>query len=79
MKLYFTPRSHFSRKVRMLLQAWRLEVELIDVGNVVATSSISAGGAQLFLELYPDRHPTNVQRYASIVLGTNEWIPGRFN
>jgi len=43
MKLYFTPRSHFSRKVRILLHAWKLEVELIDVGNVGATSSHAFG------------------------------------
>ena len=34
MRLYYTPRSHFSRKVRILISALGLEVELIDVGNV---------------------------------------------
>jgi len=34
MKLYFTPRSHFSRKVRILIAAWSLDVELVDAGNV---------------------------------------------
>lgn len=34
MKLYYTPRSHFSRKVRILLHAWNVDVELVDVGNV---------------------------------------------
>lgn len=32
--LYYTPRSHFSRKVRILLDAWQLETNLVDVGNV---------------------------------------------
>ena len=34
MKLYYTPRSHFSRKVRLLLDAWGVAFEAIDVGNV---------------------------------------------
>jgi glutathione S-transferase len=34
MKLHYTPRSHFSRKVRILLDAWQVPVELIDAGNV---------------------------------------------
>ena len=34
MKLVYTPRSHFSRKVRILLEAWQVEVELVDAGNV---------------------------------------------
>ncbi|TDF41533.1 glutathione S-transferase family protein [Alteromonadaceae bacterium M269] len=34
MKLYYTPRSHFSRKVRILLRAMEIDVELVDVGNV---------------------------------------------
>jgi len=34
MKLYYTPRSHFSRKVRILLNAWNVSAELIDIGNV---------------------------------------------
>ena len=38
MKLYYTPRSHFSRKVRILLDALNLDVELIDVGNVADMS-----------------------------------------
>ncbi len=39
MMLYSTPRSHFSRKVRILLAALNLDVELIDVGNVADISS----------------------------------------
>lgn len=34
MQLFYTPRSHFSRKVRILLHALELECELIDAGNV---------------------------------------------
>jgi glutathione S-transferase len=33
MKLFYTPRSHFTRKVRILLKALQLDVELIDAGN----------------------------------------------
>ena len=36
MKLIATPRSHFSRKVRLLLDHLGLPYELIDVGNVAA-------------------------------------------
>lgn len=34
MQLYYTPRSHFSRKVRILLAALGLDATLIDAGNV---------------------------------------------
>lgn len=34
MQLIYTPRSHFSRKVRILLAALGLEVALLDAGNV---------------------------------------------
>ncbi|WKD49614.1 glutathione S-transferase family protein [Microbulbifer spongiae] len=34
MKLYYTPRSHFSRKVRILIDAFNLDVDLVDIGNV---------------------------------------------
>lgn len=36
MKLHYTPRSHFSRKVRILVAGLGLDVELLDVGNVAA-------------------------------------------
>ncbi|MCB9650959.1 MAG: glutathione S-transferase family protein [Deltaproteobacteria bacterium] len=39
MKLYYTPRSHFSRKVRILLDAWSVPALLLDVGNVAERSS----------------------------------------
>lgn len=39
MKLYCTPRSHFSRKVRLLLDAWDTAIELVDVGNVADTTA----------------------------------------
>ena len=45
MKLYYTPKSHFARKVRILLNAWGVDVELIDVGNV--GDSESFGGNPL--------------------------------
>ena len=34
MKLFATPKSHFSRKVRLLLDHMDLKYELVDVGNV---------------------------------------------
>ncbi|WP_299939671.1 glutathione S-transferase family protein [uncultured Microbulbifer sp.] len=34
MKLYYTPSSHFSRKVRIIIDALNLCIELIDIGNV---------------------------------------------
>lgn len=34
MKLYATPMSHFSRKVRILLDLYKVPYELVDVGNV---------------------------------------------
>ncbi len=34
MKLYYTPKSHFARKVRILLDALNIKAELIDAGNV---------------------------------------------
>lgn len=43
MKLYFTPKSHFSRKVRILLDAWGLDATLEDVGNVAAASAPAFG------------------------------------
>lgn len=34
MKLYFTPRSHFARKVRILLELYAIDYEQVDIGNV---------------------------------------------
>lgn len=34
MELFYTPRSHFSRKVRLLLDGWGVSADLRDVGNV---------------------------------------------
>ena len=43
MQLYYTPKSHFARKVRLLLDALEIDVELIDVGNVAELSMDSFG------------------------------------
>jgi hypothetical protein len=43
-----------------------------------AIATISEGAAHLYLELYPDREPTGVKRYASIVLMASDWRPGQF-
>ncbi len=47
MKLYYTPRSHFSRKVLILINAWEIDVQLIDVGNVATSSTGTFGGNPL--------------------------------
>ena len=39
MNLYYTPRSHFSRKSRILLDALGISFDLIDVGNVAESSA----------------------------------------
>lgn len=46
-KLYATPRSHFSRKVRILLAALNLEVDLIDIGNVAKIAQDGFGANPL--------------------------------
>lgn len=38
MKLLYTPKSHFARKVRILIDALSLDVELLDAGNVADNS-----------------------------------------
>lgn len=43
MQLIYTPRSHFSRKVRILLAALGLEAELVDAGNVAGSDPVAFG------------------------------------
>ncbi|GJM06123.1 MAG: hypothetical protein DHS20C09_21190 [marine bacterium B5-7] len=38
MKLYYTPKSHFARKNRILIDALSLDVDLVDAGNVADSS-----------------------------------------
>ena len=47
MQLIYTPRSHFSRKVRILLAALGLEAELIDAGNVAEAEPAAFGANPL--------------------------------
>lgn len=47
MKLVYTPRSHFARKVRILLDAWAESVDLVDAGNVGAMDAEAFGGNPL--------------------------------
>ncbi len=47
MKLYATPISHFSRKVRLLLDLYGIEYEFIDVGNVAEGDVATFGGNPL--------------------------------
>lgn len=37
MKLYYTPLSHFSRKVRLFLEYYQLDCEYVDIGSVTQT------------------------------------------
>jgi len=37
MMLYATPLSHYSRKVRILLDLWQLPYQFVDIGNVTNT------------------------------------------
>lgn len=47
MQLFFTPRSHFSRKVRLLLAGLNIDVELIHVGDPASTDAAVFGGNPL--------------------------------
>lgn len=49
MQLHYTPRSHFSRKVRILLSGLGLEVTLVDVGNAAACGAEAFGGNPLMM------------------------------
>lgn len=48
LQLHYTPRSHFSRKVRILLDALQLPVELFDAGNVAESDPAHFGPNPLF-------------------------------
>lgn len=50
MQLYCTPRSHFSRKVRLVLAALDLEATLVDAGNV-ADAQAGAFGANPLMKV----------------------------
>ncbi len=39
MQLHYTPKSHFSRKVRLVLAALEMHAELIDAGNVAQAAA----------------------------------------
>lgn len=43
MQLFYTPRSHYSRKIRILLGALELGADLIDVGNVAGSDPAQFG------------------------------------
>lgn len=43
MKLYATPRSHFARKVRIVLEHYQIPFEFIDIGNVIQTDPSAFG------------------------------------
>jgi glutathione S-transferase len=47
MKLHYTPKSHFARKDRILIDALGLDVELIDAGNVAVTDQAQFAGNPL--------------------------------
>ncbi|ATH09113.1 hypothetical protein BIY24_14520 [Halobacteriovorax marinus] len=54
MKLYATPRSHFSRKVRILLELYSIPYEFIDVGNVADSDEVLSKEARIIKELTKD-------------------------
>ena len=55
MKLFATPKSHFSRKVRLLLDHLELTYELVDVGDVSsAESSLFDGNPALGVPVLED-------------------------
>lgn len=41
MKLYATPLSHFSRKVRILLDLYKIPYEFTDIGNVASSDTVA--------------------------------------
>lgn len=43
LRLVYTPRSHFSRKVRLLADALGLRLELVDAGNVASGEAAAFG------------------------------------
>lgn len=47
MQLFYTPLSHFSRKVRILAALLGLDIELVDVGNAADTDLSRFGGNPL--------------------------------
>lgn len=47
MHLFYTPRSHFSRKVRMLLGGLDKQVDLVDAGNVAESNPALFGANPL--------------------------------
>lgn len=47
LRLFSTPRSHFSRKVRLLLGGLDIPVELVDVGNVAEANAAIFGANPL--------------------------------
>lgn len=46
-QLFFTPKSHFARKVRILALAWEVKLDYIDIGNVGQNSKICFGNNPL--------------------------------
>ena len=58
MKLTYTPKSHFARKVRILLDAWGAAVDLVDVGNVAESANIFAGNPLMMVPALTDGEVT---------------------
>ena len=56
MKLYYTPLSHFARKVRILIDAFKLDCEYINVGNVaVSDPKVFANNPLMAVPVLVDR------------------------
>ncbi|HEY0708856.1 MAG TPA: hypothetical protein VGG33_18755 [Polyangia bacterium] len=47
-----------------------------NLDQCTAIATTANGAPHLYLELYPDREPYDVERYASIVLPAGEWTTG---
>ncbi len=76
MRLVCTPRSHFSRKVRLLVDALGLEVELCDAGNVAQANAPAFGPNPLM------KVPTLVDDEGRAVFDSDHiaaWLVRRFD
>lgn len=63
MKLYYTPKSHFSRKVRILMGGLGLEAELTNVGDV-SSQDAQAFGLNPLMKV-PTLHHEDIQVFDS--------------
>ncbi|MEL7198760.1 MAG: glutathione S-transferase [Pseudomonadota bacterium] len=69
LQLFYTPRSHFSRKVRLLFDALRVDFEMVDIGEVGDSDHLAFAGNPAMtvpvlriddMEVYDSDHIANV-------------------